>query len=157
MAEEKPTILKILFKTDLNGCSWIDRGKRLTNPHLQKYFTDQEWKEFCDGVDSSLNPDTEPEFVRANAKDDVKDAAQGICKCIWSTLIFISVGCCVACCIAASTTGTKNIVQSPQIKACMNTLDKESKKKGNVLLQLVIDGTIAGGAYVQHVKCTIKK
>lgn len=31
------------------------------------------------------------------------------------------------------------------------------EKKGNVLLQLVIDGTIAGVAYVQFVKCTIKK
>lgn len=104
-----------------------------------------------------LNTDVEPEFVRTNAKDKVKDAAQGLCKCIWSTLIFISVGCCVACCVAASTTGTKKIVQSAQIKTCMNVLDEESKKKGNVLLQLVIDGTIAGGAYVQYVKCTIKK
>ena len=74
-----------------------------------------------------------------------------------ATLIFISVGCCVACCVAASTTGTKKIVQSAQIKACMNVLDEESKRKENILLQLVIDGTIAGGAYVQYVKCTIKK
>ena len=72
MTEQKPTILKILFKVDKNGCSWIDRSKRLTNPHLQNHFTDQEWKEFCDNVDSSLNPYAEPEFVRDNAKDNAK-------------------------------------------------------------------------------------
>lgn len=47
---------------------------------------------------------------------------------------------------------------------CMKLLNEESKKKGNILLQMEkISGTIAAsrdaesGAYVQHIKCTIKE
>ncbi|GFH55375.1 predicted protein [Chaetoceros tenuissimus] len=157
MFEEKPVVLKILFRTDKNGSSWIDRSK-ISNPHIQKLFTQEEWKKFCDNVDFSLNPHEEPELKRATKKENRKDALKRLCTCLmWTSLMCSGIGCCLVLCVAGDNAGRadKHVVQPAQIRACMNVLDKESKKKSNVLLQLVIDGTIIGGGYIQHIKCTI--
>ncbi|GFH55377.1 predicted protein [Chaetoceros tenuissimus] len=169
--EEKPIVLKIHFGADKKGYRWIDRSKRSRNQLLQKCYTEQEWKEFCDNVDSSLNPekeepeivDNEPDFIRT----ETAYSSQGICsrigKCLyWTGLFLTCVGCCVllarACCNATEKYGgaNNNVVQPPQVRACINMLKKESEKKGNILLELVASGDAESGAYPTYIKCTIK-
>lgn len=157
MLEGKPLVLKILFRTDKNGSSWIDRSKICSNPHIQKLFTQEEWKKFCDNVDFSLNPHQEPELKRATKEENKKDALKRLGKCLMWSGIGCIFGCCLVICVAGDNAGRadKHVVQPAQIRACMDVLDKESKKRSNVLFQLVIDGIVTGGGYIQHIKCTI--
>ncbi|GFH55376.1 predicted protein [Chaetoceros tenuissimus] len=170
MVEEKPVVLKILLGCSSKGYRWIDRTKRSSNPYLQKYYADHEWKEFCDNVDSSLNLVEETEPVEEIG--EWEESSPGItCMCLyWAFLIlscgigFCVMGCLALCAATEHSGGDNTIIQPVQMKACMKLLNEESKKKGNILLQMEkTSGTIAAsrdaesGAYVQHIKCTIKE
>ncbi|GFH55374.1 predicted protein [Chaetoceros tenuissimus] len=153
MSDTTLQVIHIPFKTDLNGRSWIDRNEEYLSaiPNITK----EEWMNFYDRIDYSLNQDAQPKFEKTISEEN-KEGCASCLACIFLVFMcFLGGGCDPSC---GGGSGTPAEINQPMnIKACMKELDSESKRRETLLFQLVIDGTIEGGGYVLYVKCTLKK
>ena len=154
MSDSENKVLHIPFKIDLNGRSWIVRNEEYLSsiPNITK----EEWNDFYDRIDYSLNQDAQPKFEKTRSEQN-KEGCGDFLACIFLVFMCFLGGGCDPSRGGASGGNPAEINHPLNIKACMKVLDSESKKRENTLFQLVIDGTIEGGGYVLYVKCTLKK
>merc|ERR1711976_885386 len=80
-----------------------------------------------------------------------------ILTCIQCGMMFCCGCICCSCSCSCKKEAKRKVNKPKNLKYCIKVLDNESEKRKTILFELVIrDGTIEGGGYVKHVKCTIK-
>ena len=138
--------IHIPFNTDLDGRSWIDRD----GEYLQAIpnVTKEEWSDFFDRVDYSLNQDAKPQFEKAISEENQEESYESsFSDCICRVFMRLVGGG-----SDPSRGGGSGKRADPNIKACMKVLCKENERREYVFFQLVIS---RGGRYVLFVECTI--
>lgn len=156
MPDTKNKVVHIPFKTDLNGRSWIDRKEEYLYLSAIPNTTKEEWNDFYDRIDYSLNQGAQQKFEKTRAEQN-KESCGEFLACIFLVFMCFLGGGCDPSCGSSSSGNPAEINQPMNIKACMKVLDNESKRREGLLFQLVIDGTIEGGGYVLYVKCTMEE